>query len=186
MLIFDRSFGNPDQQWSVVELDYQLQLIIVLIDGEREGMNYFPSPSNLNSNISSSIIPYEDPFIYVVSLIYHLKKQFSIRYSNCIRWSSNEKNHWHSQDEKIECNDLLIFSYQTKNLSINIQWNVLLLKEQHLLITIKAKISDKIHIELPLGIWKITEQTNDFHHHLNNFEIEMKSLINILCQSIAS
>jgi hypothetical protein len=182
MLIFDRSFGGPEQQWSVNKLDYQLEFIISLIDSQRDEVNYFPSPpQNTNNSISSLSIPSEDSFIYVVSLIHHLKHQFAARYSQCVRWSNEEKNRWSSQDGKIEHVDLLIFRYQTKNLSIDINWNVKMLRDKHFSIDIQAKINNKIDIELPMGIWKI----NDFDLHFNNFEMEIKMLIKILCRSNA-
>ncbi len=79
---------------------------------------------------------------------------------------------------------MLIFSYQTKQLSVDINWNVRIMKEQQFSICIKAKDHNKVNIELPLGVWKINEQTNDFHIHFKNFEMEIKFLINILCKSI--
>jgi hypothetical protein len=186
MLIFDRSFGGPEKQWSVNKLDYQLQFIISLIDGQRDEVNYFSSPpQNTNNSISSLSIPLEDSFIYVVSLIHHLKHRFAARYSQCVRWSTEEKNRWSSQDGKIEHVDLLIFRYKTKNLSIDLNWNVKMLRDKHFSIDIEAKINDKIDIDVPMGIWKIDQQTNHFHLHFNNFEMEMKILINIICQSIA-
>jgi hypothetical protein len=185
-LIFDRSFAGPDQQWSVAELDYQLQFMLALIEGEKEEGNYFPSSQNTNNNTLSPSIPLGDPFVYVVSLIHQLKTQFAARYSKCVRWSTDKKNRWCSQDGKIENYDLLIFSYQTKNLSVDINWNVRILREQQFSICIIAKAPNKIDIELPLGLWKINEQTTDFDIHLKNFETEIKVLINILCQSIAS
>jgi hypothetical protein len=186
MLTFDRSFSGPNQQWSVVELDYRLQFMLALIEGERKEINYFPPLlSNMNGHMSSPAIPMGDPFVYVVSLIHHLKNQFATLYSKYVRWSNDEKNRWCSQDERIEHYDLLIFSYQTKNLSIGIHWNVRLLKEKQFEICIKAKSNDKIDIELPLGLWNINEQTNDFVNHLKSFQMDMKILINILCQSIA-
>jgi hypothetical protein len=186
MLVFDRSFGGPEKQWSVDELDYQLEFIISLIDGQRDEVNYFSSPpQNTNNSISSISIPSEDSFIYVVSLIHYLKHQFAARYSRCVRWSTEEKNRWSSQDGRIEHVDLLIFRYQAKNLSIDFNWNVKMLKDKHFSIDIQAKINNKIDIELPMGIWKINEQTNDFDLHFNNFEMEMKILINIICRSNA-
>ncbi len=186
MLIFDRSFAGPEQQWSVDELDYQLQFMIALIEGEKEEVNYFPpSPQSTKDNMLLPFIPLGDSFVYVVSLIHHLKHQFAARYSQCVRWSNEEKNRWSSQDGRIEHIDLLIFRYQTKNLSIDINWNVRILREKKFSIFIKAKINDKIDIEVPMGVWKINEQTNDFDLHFNNFEVEIKILIKILCRSNA-
>jgi hypothetical protein len=185
MLIFDRSFGAPNQQWSVDELDYQLQFMVALIEGEKEKSSYIPSTRNTNDYMSLPFIPLGDPFVYVVSLIHHLKNQFAARYSNCIRWSTGEKNRWCSQDRTIENYDLMIFSYQSKNLSVDVTWHVTILKEKQFIISIKAKDHNKINILLPLGLWKINEKKNDFDVHLKYFEMEMKILINILCQSIA-
>ncbi|CAF4857462.1 unnamed protein product, partial [Rotaria sp. Silwood2] len=83
-LIFDRGFGDPNQQWSVDELDYQLQFMLTLITNENEQVNYFPAPQIINSIILSPSIPLEDPFVYVISLIHHLKHQFATRYSKCV------------------------------------------------------------------------------------------------------
>jgi hypothetical protein len=182
MLIFDRCFAGPDQQLSVNELDYQLQFIISLIEGEKVEFNYFPPPQNPNNYM---FIPLEDPFVYIVSLIHQLKYQFAARYSQCVRWSTEEENRWSSQDGSIEHLDLLIFRYQTKNLSINFNWNIKMLRDKYFSIHIKTKINDKIDIEIPMGIWKIDQQTNHFDLHLKNFEMEIKILVNIICQSIA-
>jgi hypothetical protein len=181
-LIFDRAFGGPNQQWSADELDYQLQFIFALIQNENEQINYFPTPQNTVLSLS---IPFEDPFVYVVSLVHHLKRQFAIRYSKCVRWSIEKKNSWSIQNERIENYDLLIFSSQGKDLSVDIKWNIQILKEHQLLVYIKARIDNKIIIELPMGIWKINEQTPDFEVNLTNFEMEIKILINILFKSIA-
>jgi hypothetical protein len=184
MLIFDRSFAGPEQQWSVNELDYQFQFMISLLESERAETNYFSPPQTTNNQLSSLSIPLGDSFVYIVTLIHHLKHQFAARYCQCVRWSTEEKYRWSSQDGRIEHFDLLIFRYQTKYLSIDIHWNVRLLRDKHFSIDIKAKIKDKIDIEIPMGIWKINEQTHHFDLHLNNFEMEMKILINIICQSI--
>jgi hypothetical protein len=147
--------------------------------------NYFPPPQTTNIPISSPSIPLEDPFVYLVSLIHHLKHQFAVRYSQCVRWSTEQKNHWLSQDTRIEHDDLLIFSYQTKDLPIHIHWNVKMLDDKDFSIDIKAKADENINIELPMGIWKLNEQTTNFDLHFNNFEMKIKMLINIIYQSIA-
>ncbi|CAF3317114.1 unnamed protein product, partial [Rotaria sp. Silwood2] len=183
-LIFDRGFGDPNQQWSVDELDYQLQFMLTLITNENEQVNYFPAPQIINSIILSPSIPLEDPFVYVISLIHHLKHQFATRYSKCVRWSTEKKNSWNAQNGRIENYDLLIFSCQEKNFQIDIKWDVQLLQEQNFLFYVKARTDNKIIIELPLGVWKINEQTVNFEVHLQNFEIEIKTLINILFKSI--
>lgn len=184
MFIFDRSFAGPDQQWSADELQNQLQFIITLIGEEKEGINYFPPspPPNTNDHIPLPCIPFGDSFVYIVSLIHQLKTHFAMRYSNYIRWSSNENSRWLNQNGSIENTDMLIFHYQTKNLAININWIVRIWPDQRFFLGIEATHGNKFNIELPLGIWEITEQTNDFQQHLNDFEIEMKILINILCR----
>ncbi|CAF4976038.1 unnamed protein product [Rotaria sp. Silwood1] len=182
-LIFDRGFGDPNQQWSVDELDYQLQFMFTLITNENEQVNYFPAPQIMNDIILSPTIPLEDPFVYVVSLIHHLKHQFATRYSKCVRWSTDKKNSWNAQNGRIENYDLLIFSCQEKNFPIDIKWDVQLLQEQNFLFYVKARTDNKIIIELPLGVWKINEQTATFEVHLQNFEMEIKTLINILFKS---
>ncbi len=73
------------------ELDYQRQLIISLIQGQRDETHYFSLPQNMNNHRLSLSIPLEDPFVYVVSLIHHLKHQFAAHYSQCVRWSIEEK-----------------------------------------------------------------------------------------------
>ncbi|CAF2925076.1 unnamed protein product [Rotaria sp. Silwood2] len=183
-LVFDRGFGDPNQQWSVDELDYQLQFMLTLITNENEQVNYFPAPQIINNIILSPSIPLEDPFVYVISLIHHLKHQFATRYSKCVCWSTEKKNSWNAQNGRIENYDLLIFSCQEKNFQIDIKWDVQLLQEQNFLFYVKARTDNKIIIELPLGVWKINEQTVNFEVHLQNFEIEIKTLINILFKSI--
>jgi hypothetical protein len=71
ILVFDRSFAGPEEQWSVDELDYQLQFITALIDGEKDDANYFssPPPENTSDNMSLPSFLLRDSFVYVVSLI---------------------------------------------------------------------------------------------------------------------
>ena len=166
MFIFDRGFAGPDQQWSVDELQNQVQFIITLIGEEKEGINYFPSSPNTNDHLPLPRIPSGDPFVYIVSLIHQLKTHFATHYSTNIRWSSNEKSHWYNQNGRIENTDLLIFHYQAKNLAININWVVRILSNQRFFLDIEANDGNKFNIELPLGVWEITEQTNDFQHCL--------------------
>jgi hypothetical protein len=142
--------------------------------------NYFPPPQNTNIPI-----PLEDPFVYMVSLIHHLKHQLAVRYPQCVRWLTEEKNCWLNQDGRIEHDDLLIFCYQTKNLPIHIHWNVKMLDDKDFSIDIKLKANENINLELPMGIWKINEQTTNFDLHFNSFEMKIKMLIDIICQSIA-
>jgi hypothetical protein len=183
-LIFDRGFAGPSQQWSVDELDYQLQFVLTLIGNENEQINYFPAPSKINDDMSSISIPSEDPFVYVVTMIHHLKHQFAARYSKCLRWSTEKRNNWKMEDGRIKNYDLLTFSYQGKDLAVNIELEAEILKEQPVLFYVKAKTHNNIVIELPLGLWKTNEQTPDFETHLKKFEMEIKTLINILFKSI--
>jgi hypothetical protein len=183
MLVFDRSFANPEQQWSVDELDYQLRFLIALIDSKD---NSFPSNQNTNDQNLSPSIPLEDPFVYLVSLIHHLKHYFVQRYSQHVRWSTNENNFWSYQDGIIEHKHLLIFHDQGKNLSIDIHWHIKILKDQQFDISIQAKDQKNIKIQLPMGRYEINEQINHFHLYFQIFQIEIKTLIHILFQSITS
>lgn len=145
--------------------------------------NYFPSLQNTTITISSLCIPSKDPFIYIVSLIYYLKEQLTMNYSQCVRWLTEQKNHWFTQHQRIEHDDVLIFSYQTKSLPIHIHWNINLLEDNTFSIDIKGKVNENKRIELPIVIYKIGRQTYDFH--FNNFQMQIKILVDSLCQSIA-
>ena len=184
MLTFDHCFTDPNQQWSVNELDYQLQFMLALINSDNNQKKYFPALQDNIGRIPLLSIPTNDSFVYIISLIHHLKNQFTARYSNCIRWSMEEKNQWCSQDGQIEHHHLMIFSYQSKDLSVDIDWKARILEDQQISISIEAKDHNKVSIELPLGSWQINKQTNDFDSHMLKFEIEMTILINLLCQSI--
>jgi len=181
MLVFDRAFANPEQQWSVNELDYQLQFLIALVNDDQSLLN-----QNTNDQISSPSIPLEDPFVYLVSLIHHLKHNFTHQYSQQVRCSMNENNHWSSQDGIIEHKHVLIYQDQGKNLSIDIHWHIKLLKDQHFDISIQANDQKNINIQLPMGRYEINEQINSFHLYFQNFQMEIKTLIHILFQSITS
>jgi hypothetical protein len=180
MLIFDRAFDSPEQQWPVDELDYQLQFLIALIDDDQLSLN-----QNKNDWISlSPSIPLDDPFVYLVSLIHHLKHHFVQQYSQKVRWSTNENNHWSSNDGIIKHKHLLIFDDKEKNLSVDIHWEIKILQNHHFHISIQAKDQKNINIQLPMGSYSIDEQTNQFC--FQNFQLEMKTLIHILCQLITS
>lgn len=184
MLTFDHCFTESNQQWSVNELDYQLQFILALIDGDKNQKNYFPALRDDIGCIPLPSIPTNDSFIYIVSLIHHLKNYFAARYPNCIRWSMEEKNGWYSQDGQIDHHHSMFFSYQSKELSVDTNWKARIVDNQQISISIEAKDHNKVGIELPLGFWRINNQTNDFDIHMLKFEIEMEILINLLCQSM--
>jgi hypothetical protein len=176
MLIFDRAFDNPEKQWTVDQLDYQLQFLIALIDDDQLLLN-----ENTTDCLSlSPSIPLDDPFVYLVSLIHHLKHHFVQQYSQKVRWSTNENNHWSYNDGIIEHKHLLIFNDKQKNLSIDIHWNIKILQNHQFDISIQAKDQ----IQLPIGRYSIDDQINQFC--FQNFQLEMKTLIHILCQSITS
>ncbi len=181
MLVFDRAFANPEQQWSVNELDYQLQFLVALIDDDQSPLN-----QNTNDQISSPSIPLGDLFVYLVSLIHHLKQNFAHQYSQYVRCSMNENNHWSSQDDIIEHKHVLIYHDQGKNLSIDIHWHIKILKDQHFDISIQANDQKNINIQLPMGSYEINEHINSFHLYFKNFQMEIKTLIHILIQSITS
>lgn len=185
MLIFDRCFAAPSQQWTVKELDYQLQFMLALIGGNENKKNYFPSSEDHIDRMPLPSMPMGDSFVYVVSLIHSLKTHFAVRYPNCVRWSTEQENRWCNQDGQIEHHHSMIFSYQSKDLSVNMHWKAGILKGQQVSISIEAKDHKQIGIELPLGSWKIDQQTNDFDVHITKFEIEMQILVNILCKSMA-
>lgn len=178
MLIFDRAFANPEEQWSVNELDYQLQFVIALIDDVQS-----PLIQNTSDPILFPSIPLEDFVVYFVSLIHYLKHCFVHRYSQYVHWSTNENNHWSFQDEIIEHKHLLIYNHQEKNLSIDIHWRIKRLKDQHFDISIQAKDQKNINIQLPIGTYQINDQTNQFHYYFQNFQMEIQTLIHILLKS---
>ncbi|UJR16586.1 hypothetical protein I4U23_003486 [Adineta vaga] len=184
MLIFDRGFTNPGHQWSIDELDYQFQWITTLLMERHEQVNYFPVSLNINTQTLSSSIPFGDLFIYIVSLINQLKTQLVTRYCTCMRWSTEGKSRWITEDKRIENHDVLVFWYQESNLTIDIQWHIQILQENQFKLHIKANGSNQVAIELPLGIWTMKQQANDFDTLLNSFEIEMKILITILLESL--
>ena len=177
MLVFDRSFANPEQQWSVNELDYQLQFLVALIDGDQ-----FPSTQNTNDQISSPAIPLEDPVVYLVSLIHHLKRCFADRYSQYVHWLTNENNDWSIRDGTIEHKHLLIFHDQEKNLSIDIHWYIEIDKDKYFDISIQAKDQKDFNIQLPMGRYESDKQINSFPLYFTIFQMEMKTLIHILIQ----
>lgn len=177
MLVFDRAFAIPEQQWSVNELDYQLQFLTALINDDQ-----FPSHQTTNDKISSPTIPLEDPFVYLVSLINHLKHCFADRYSQHVHWLTNENNYWSIQDGIIEHKHKMIVRDQGKNLSVDIHWHSKIHNDQHFDISIQAND----HIQLPMGRYPVNNQINQFDFHFQNFQMEIKTLIYILLQTIIS
>ncbi|CAF1131778.1 unnamed protein product [Adineta ricciae] len=177
MLIFDRGFAGPDQQWSIDELDYQLQCIIVPLQGKHERTDYFPVSSTVNAEPTLPVISFEDPFVCMVSMIYNLKTRLVDRYRKCMRWSSQGKNQWITEHKLIENRDMLIFWYQGTDLTIDIHWNVTILENDQFKLVINAKGPDKVNLELPLGSWSIKQPSADFEILLKSVELKMKILI---------
>ncbi|CAF1078081.1 unnamed protein product [Adineta ricciae] len=182
-LIFDRGFARPDQQWSIDELDYQLQCIIMPLQNKHERTDYFPVSSTVNTNPTLSVIPFEDPFVCMVSMIYNLKTRLVNRFLKCMGWSSQGKNQWITEDKRIENRDMLIFGYQGTNLTIDIHWNVTILENDRFKLVINAKGPDTVNSELPLGSWNIRQPSTDFEILLKSVELKIKILICILSQS---
>ncbi|CAM4826376.1 unnamed protein product [Rotaria magnacalcarata] len=184
LLTFDHCFADPNQQWTLEKVEYELDFMISLLTIDQKQSNYFPNIDYVNNEISSIFITLEDPFVYVISLIHHLKKEFENRYSKLIRWLNIGKGNWRYQDKQIENQDTLDFIYQGKPISIDLIWNVKFSEEQQFLMNLIAKLPKNIDFELPLGTWGRNQQTSGFEVILRFFEIEMKILINILFQSI--
>ena len=108
-----------------------------------------------------------------VSLIHHLKNQFSTSYPKCIRWSTEPKSRWLTPDSRIQNYDLLFFSYQGKDLSVNIKWEMKTLANKQISACVQRATQNQIAIELPLGFGKMIENPMDF-------QMEIKTLVNIL------
>ena len=152
-------------------MDYQIRFLVRLLDNES---------ASFNDKISSPSIPLEDPFVYLVSLIHHLKTECS-QYIHC---SINESNHWSFQNGLLEHKHLLTYHKEGQNHSIDIHWHIKILEDHHFNISIHAKDQKNINIQLPMGQYKIDEQRNPFYLYFKIFHMEMNTLIFILLQSV--
>ena len=67
----------------------------------------------------------------------------------------------------------MFFSYQGKDLSVDIKWEIKILANKQISACAQEGTRNPIAVELPLGFWKMSEPSVDF-------EMEMKTPVNIL------
>ncbi|CAF1488187.1 unnamed protein product [Adineta steineri] len=167
-LIFDRAFGNPQQQWSVDALKYQIRFLVEVLNSMKE--------QNITIKCRS-IHELNEPFLRVASLISRMKEEFVSYSSRFVRvhWSSNENNQWSGHSRAVQNYDLL--SIDNNQLEMKFEANRSE-KEDQLQISAHIKINESTIVELPIGRW----QENEIETIIEIFIRELSSFYHLLLE----
>jgi hypothetical protein len=167
-LIFDRAFGNPQQQWSVDALKYQIRFLFEVLNSMREQDIII---------MNRSVIAVNEPFIRVASLISRMKEEFVNYYSPLAltRWSNNENNRWSGHLRAVQNYDLL--NIGESQLQMKFEANRLE-NEDQLQISVYIKMNESTIVELPVGRW----QENEIETILEMFIRELSSFYHLLLE----
>ena len=169
-LIFDRAFGNVQQQWSIDPLKYQIQFLAALVNSMKvQDINVTNTP----------VIAMEEPFIRIVSLISRMKREFADYSSSLVRthWSNNEHNRWSGHFQSAQNYDLL--NIGEDQLQVKIEINRLEVNDEHeLQIVVFIKMNESVVVELPVGQW----QENEIDTIIEMFIRELISFYHLLLE----
>lgn len=182
-MIFDRGFGLPKDQWSIEELQYQVDHLLQLTTMNDEENRYLPPPLS-QKQIESSLFtsPKSNSFLQLASLIDSLKQQFTARYP-IVQWSTDEKCQWKGHSYHVQVGDSLTFHQNGRYILIETCCSATIRKNGEVEMIFKAK-SDPTGTKLivSLGIWKDFDQDNTKKNIYQIFELQMKIFIEILYQ----
>ena len=155
MCIFDRSFGSIDNRWPVDDLINHLNAIDTLfVEFETAQLDaLFPTTT------SNTILPLNDPYARVVTLLVRAKQQFAQQYSVCIKWSDGN-NKWSSKNKENEVKntDELIYDYQERHCTITIICSAKIELEQTTLFLGTSTLDGTIQLK---HLCKLDNETND-------------------------
>lgn len=93
---------------------------------------------------------------------------------------NREQIRWLTPDSQTENYVSLFFAYPGKDLSVDIKWEMKIWPNKQTSAYVHGGILNQIAIELPLWFWKMSEQAVDFEMELMDFEMKIKTSINIL------
>ncbi|UJR19922.1 hypothetical protein I4U23_023054 [Adineta vaga] len=143
-LIFDRAFGNLQQQWSIGELKYQIRMLLEILNTMKE-------QDIIVQN--SSMVVLNEPFLRLGLLISRMKEEFIVYYSRIgsINWSNNENNEWSGHSGIIQNYDLLNIGERQLQLKFKVNR---LGNDDQIQISVYIKMNESTIVELPLGSWK--------------------------------
>ncbi|CAF3972183.1 unnamed protein product, partial [Rotaria magnacalcarata] len=184
-LIFDRAFANPDRQWPIEELEYQLELTLQLTKktNEEEEEEYnLPSMSFKNEQKESlSYIPMLtiDSSLQLALFIDSIKRQVEQHYDT-LHWSNSEINEWSIKGQQVKHHDILHFQKQQYKTSLKIEWTAIINDKTKLDMNIKIKVNQNTVIDLPLGVWQQYNTDNIKNDIRKNVLIELKNLVDVL------
>jgi hypothetical protein len=155
MHIFDCTFGPFDDQWSVDDLlDHLNKVETLFVEFETTQLDaLFPITA------TTTMLPLNDLYARIVTLIARIKQQFAEQYSTCFKWLEGS-NKWSSKNKDIEVRntDELIYDYQERQCTIPIICSVKIEFDQTTLF-IGTNISDEA-VELKL-LCKLSKETDD-------------------------
>ena len=137
-----------------------------------------PATSKKQAGPLLDILP-PNSFLQLVSLIDWMKRQFQMRYSN-VHWSTGVENEWRGHSQQVKNRDILTFQKQNRSIMINMICCAEIDEKQELVLTIMAKVNGMTNIQLPHGAWKEYERENVKEDILKTFELQLKTLIDIL------
>ncbi|CAM2708528.1 unnamed protein product [Rotaria socialis] len=184
-LIFDRAFANPDKQWPIEELEYQLELTLQLTKktNEEEEEEYsLPSMSFKNEqkeSLSNIPILTIGSSLQLALFIDSIKRQVE-QYYDTLHWSNSEINEWSIKGQQVKHHDILHFQKQQYKTSLEIEWNAIINDKKKLDMNIKTKVNQNTVIDLPLGVWQQYNTDNINNDIRKNVLIELKNLVDVL------
>ncbi|CAF3930113.1 unnamed protein product [Rotaria sp. Silwood2] len=169
-LIFDRGFAKPQLQWSINELQHQIQLIFELITNMK---NYDDS---IQQSLTASMVSNE-LFIRLASFINIIKHHFVTHcvWFDSIHWSLNENNRWSGNNQIIHNDDILIVGEHELPIKLNI---IRLENEKNLKICMEIKMNEMNTVELPFDVWREDEIENELGTIMNIFIMEFMNFYN--------
>lgn len=180
-LLFDRGFEGPDRQWSVNELDHQLQLALALLQSDKERGDRVPMSANVIARPTYTV---RDPVPCITLLIAQLKSQLVNRHSQCLRWSTGEHNRWKVQSKEIENQDVLLFRFREKEFSLDVRWCVEISSGSQFSLRVCVSGSNTLAVELPLGVRINHPPSEDFDRLLKNLETDMTAFLAVTISTL--
>lgn len=171
MLIFDRTFGSLDNWWSVDELLRQLNTIdTLLVEFDTAQIDtLFPRTTTTNT-----LLPINDLYARIVSVIARAKQQFTEQHSMCIKWSDGS-NKWSTKNKDIEVKntDELVYDYQGQHCIIPITLSAKIELHQAILFLGSGTTDGTIELKL---LCHLNKETNDMDVNIY-FDNAVKKLV---------